>query len=217
VLWLARKEDLTVTEVLRRLAEAGLGSLPGGGAEILVDAVRRRVSPAKITVEEWLAVMRAAQEMGLSTTATMVYGLGESPAERVEHLLRVRDLQDETGGFRAFIPWSYQPGRTRLGGEAASGPEYLRMVALARLVLDNVPNLQAGWVTEGPELAAAALHFGANDLGGVLMEEVVVRATGVSHSLDAAGAVRLIRAAGFLPVQRDTLYRTVRVCAEETP
>lgn len=214
VLWLSRRSGLTLKDTLLRLRAAGLDSLPGGGAEILVDRVRQRVSPAKITTPEWLAVMETAHGIGMSTTATMVYGLGETTAERIEHLLCIRDLQDRTGGFRAFIPWSFQSNRTQLSEPAQTGVDYLRMVALSRLVLDNVDHVQAGWVTEGPYLAQIALTFGADDFGGVLMEESVVKATGVSHAVTVDQVVALIRETGMTPAQRNTEYRIVRTFEE---
>jgi dehypoxanthine futalosine cyclase len=210
VRWLAQCSHLTVRDTLVQLREAGLDSLPGGGAEILVDGVRRRVSPAKITTSQWLEVMETAHGLGMHTTATMVYGLGETTADRVEHLLRVRDLQERTGGFRAFIPWSFQSNHTRLSAKPPSGVDYLRTVALSRLVLDNVEHIQAGWVTEGPCMAQIALTFGADDFGGVLMEESVVKATGVSHSVTAEQVIALIAETGMAAAQRDTEYRILR-------
>jgi len=210
VLWLARRSNLTLRDALRRLRAAGLDSLPGGGAEILVDDVRQRVSPSKITTSEWLEVMETAHGMGMSTTATMVYGLGETTAERVRHLLCIRDLQDRTGGFRAFIPWSFQSNHTQLSEPPQTGVDYLRMVALSRLVLDNVDHVQAGWVTEGPFLAQMALQFGADDFGGVLMEESVVKATGISHAVTVEQVIALIHETGMTPAQRDTRYKTLR-------
>jgi cyclic dehypoxanthinyl futalosine synthase len=209
VVYLATRAGLSVEQTLGRLREAGLDSLPGGGAEILVDEVRRRVSPRKITAGQWLAVMETAQRMGMLTTATMVYGLGETTSQRVEHLLAVRGLQDRTGGFTAFIPWSCQTNRTRIALRPCTGVDYLRMVALSRLVLDNVPHVQAGWVTEGPDVAQLALSFGADDFGGVLMEERVVRATGLSHAVTVGQVVDLIGKAGYLPVQRNTRYEEI--------
>ena len=211
VVYLARRSGLSIGRTLQRLREAGLDSLPGGGAEILVDDVRRRVSPGKATAGEWFEVMRAAHRLRMRTTATMVYGLGETTAQRVEHLVRIRDLQDETGGFTAFIPWSFQPNRTRLPLRPQTGVDYLRVVALARLVLDNVPHVQAGWVTEGPDLAQLALSFGADDFGGVLMEERVVRATGVAYTVTRQEVISLIRETGQTPAQRTTQYDLVRV------
>jgi cyclic dehypoxanthinyl futalosine synthase len=209
VLYLARRSNLTVSKTLARLRAAGLSSLPGGGAEILVEEVRARVSPRKISAAEWFEVMRCAHTLGLNTTATMVYGLGESVAQRVEHLLRIRELQDQTGRFTAFIPWSFMPNRTQLALEPQSGVEYLRMVALARLVLDNVAHLQAGWVTEGPDLAQLALSFGADDWGGVLMEERVVRATGVSYTATVPQVRSWIIETGLTPTQRTTDYKKI--------
>ena len=211
ITYLARKGGLTLREALQRLHAAGLDSLPGGGAEILVDEVRQRVSPRKIGTDQWLAVMETAQSLGMKTTATMVYGLGESGAQRVEHLIRIRDLQDRTGGFTAFIPWSFQPNRTQLDQAPATGADYLRVVALARLVLDNVPHIQAGWVTEGPDLAQLALVFGADDFGGVLMEERVVQATGTAYAVAPEQVVSLIAQTGFIPAQRSTQYEILRV------
>jgi cyclic dehypoxanthinyl futalosine synthase len=193
-----------------QLREAGLDSLPGGGAEILVAEVRRRVSPAKITVSQWLEVMKTAHGLGMGTTATMVYGLGETTADRVQHLLRIRALQDRTGGFRAFIPWSFQSNHTRLSARPQSGVDYLRMVALSRLVLDNVAHIQAGWVTEGPDMAQLALTFGADDFGGVLMEESVVKATGISHSVTVPQVVARIAETGMIAAQRNTAYHVLR-------
>jgi len=206
VLWLARRSNLTVADALRQLAEAGLDSLPGGGAEILVDRIRKKVSPAKITASEWLELMETAHGMGMRTTATMVYGLGETTADRVRHLLNIRDLQDRTGGFRAFILWSFQSNHTQLPERAQTGVDYLRMVALARLVLDNVEHIQAGWVTEGPQMAQMALTFGADDFGGVLMEESVVKATGVNFAVTAKQVIALIAETGMIPAQRNTEY-----------
>jgi len=210
ITYLARKSGLSLRETLERLRRAGLDSLPGGGAEILVDAVRQQVSPKKINTDEWLAVMEVAQEMGMKTTATMVYGLGETSAQRVEHLLRIRQLQDKTGGFTAFIPWSFQPDKTQWVQRHATGPDYLRMVALARLFLDNIAHVQAGWVTEGPDLAQLALVFGADDFGGVLMDEQVVRATGTTYAVAPDLVVALIAQTGLIPAQRDTQYPILR-------
>jgi len=214
--YLAEREGLAPAAVLERLREAGLDSLPGGGAEILVDRVRRLVSPRKCSAEEWLAVMREAHRLGMPTTATMVFGHVETPAERVEHLMRLRALQDETGGFLAFIAWPFQPRHTALaasgdlpaGWRPVSGAEYLRMVAVARLVLDNVPNIQASWVTMGPRVGQAALFFGANDLGSTMLEENVVAAAGCRHRTTPEALARLIREAGFEVRLRDSRYQT---------
>ncbi|AKX94658.1 cyclic dehypoxanthine futalosine synthase [Moorella thermoacetica] len=207
---LARKEGLPVIEVLRRLKKAGLDSLPGGGAEILVDRVRGRVSPKKTGAARWLEVMRAAHALGMKSTATMVFGLGETMAERIAHLEAIRQLQDETGGFTAFIPWSFQPGNTELGGVEASTTEYLKLLALSRLYLDNIPNIQVSWVTQGTKVAQAALFFGANDFGSTMLEENVVRAAGASFRADREEILRCIQAAGFRPAQRDNEYHILR-------
>ena len=211
VQYLSQTSGLGLAETIERLRSAGLDSLPGGGAEILVDDIRRRVSPRKISANDWFAVMAVAQEMGMRTTATMVYGLGETTAQRIEHMIRVRDLQDRTGGFTAFIPWSLQTNRTELSYRPQTGVDYLRVVAIARLLLDNIPHIQAGWVTEGPDVAQLALACGADDFGGILMEERVVRATGVSYAVTADDVISLIRETGMTPVQRTTQYEPVRV------
>jgi cyclic dehypoxanthinyl futalosine synthase len=173
------------------------------------------VSPKKLSAAGWFAVHRAAHETNLKTTATMTYGMVETLSERIEHLVRLRQLQDETGGFRAFIPWSFQRGHTALNTPPAGGMEYLRVIAIARLILDNIPNLQAGWVTEGPKLAQLALGFGANDFGGILVDEVVVGATGVVYRVDQTQALRLIRGAGRVPAQRNTKYEILKIFHDE--
>ena len=207
VIHLARLSQLRVRTVIARLVAAGLDSIPGGGAEILVDRVRRLLNCyGKATAAEWLDVMRAAHEAGLRTTATMMYGTVERPEERIEHLLRLRDLQDETGGFTAFIAWSYQPPNTELGGIEATGVEYLRTLALARLVLDNFDNLQASWVTQGGKVGQLSLAYGANDMGSVMIEENVVRAAGAAHCMDEVEIVRNIENAGFVAKRRNMHY-----------
>jgi cyclic dehypoxanthinyl futalosine synthase len=225
IVHLAKLSGLTPAEVLARLRDAGLDSLPGGGAEILVDRVRGHVSPKKATSDQWLDVMRDAHRLGISTTATMMFGGMETLEERIEHLRRVREVQDEavadgSVGFRAFIPWSFQPGNTALAEDeaadgadpmtAASGYEYLRTLAVSRLYLDNVPNIQASWVTQGAKIGQVALCFGANDMGSTMIEENVVAAAGTRFMLARDELVRLVSDAGFIPVQRDTLYREVR-------
>jgi len=205
--YLAEDAGISIRDCLVRLKAAGLQSLPGGGAEILVDEVRERISPKKTRSDAWLGVMETAHELGMKTTATMVYGFGETTAQRVEHLMRVRDLQDKTGGFTAFIPWSFSPSKTDLAcPRIQTGVDYLRLMAIARLVLDNVPHFQAGWVTEGPDVAQLAIGFGADDFGGVLMSEEVVSATGLSYGVDEALVRHLIREAGWTPAQRTTQY-----------
>ena len=208
---MAQVSGLTYGEVFKRLKAAGLDSMPGGGAEILVERVRQAVSPKKLSAAGWFSIHRAAHEAGLKTTCTMTYGMVETIEERVEHLVRLGELQDETEGFRAFIPWSFQKGHTVLNSPPAGGMEYLRIIAIARLLLDNIPNIQAGWVTEGPKLCELALSFGANDFGGILIDEVVVGATGVVYRVDREEALRLIRAAGRIPAQRNTKYEILKI------
>lgn len=206
VIHLSEQASLSIPEVLHRLIAAGLDSIPGGGAEILEDRVRAALSPKKIRTEQWLAVMREAHRQGLRTSATMMFGSIEKNEELIAHLLRLRALQDETGGFTAFIPWSFQPGNTDLAGETATGVEYLRILAISRLLLDNFDNLQASWVTQGAKMGQVALFFGANDMGSTMLEENVVAAAGVSHTMTPDEIVRLIRDAGFQPAQRNNTY-----------
>ena len=207
VIHLSRLGQVEVSVVIERLMAAGLDSIPGGGAEVLVDRVRRELNClGKATADEWLDVMRHAHRAGLRTTATMMYGTVERLDERVEHLMRVRDLQDETGGFTAFIAWSFQPSHTERGGTEATGVEYLRTLALARLVLDNVDNLQASWVTQGGKVGQLSLSFGANDMGSVMIEENVVRAAGATFCMDELEIVRNIENAGFTPRRRNMHY-----------
>jgi cyclic dehypoxanthinyl futalosine synthase len=210
VLHISRLSQLSVPEVIRRLMAAGLDSIPGGGAEILVDRVRRLLNCyTKATADEWLGVMRHAHQAGLRTTATMMYGTVETVEERLEHLFRLRDLQDETGGFTAFIAWSYQPQHTELGGTEATGVEYLRTLAIARLVLDNFDNLQASWVTQGGKVGQLSLAYGANDMGSVMIEENVVRAAGAEYCMDEFEVVRNIESAGFTAKRRNMHYEVL--------
>jgi cyclic dehypoxanthinyl futalosine synthase len=207
VIHLSRLSQLPVRDVLDRLIAAGLDSVPGGGAEILVDRVRKLLHCyGKASADEWLDVMRHAHRAGLRTTATMMYGTVETDEERLEHLLRLRDLQDETGGFTAFITWSYQPDHTELAGAEATGIDYLRTLALARIVLDNFDNLQASWVTQGGKVGQLSLAFGANDMGSVMIEENVVRAAGASYCMDEVEIVRNIEDAGFGAKRRNMHY-----------
>lgn len=206
---IARVSGLTMPETLARLKAAGLDSIPGGGAEILVDSVRAEISPKKIGWQGWADVMREAARLGMPTTATMMFGSRERPEDVVEHLMRVRTLQQEGGSFTAFIPWTYQPGNTELGGSGATGVEYLKVLALSRIVLNNIPNLQASWVTQGAKLAQVALFFGANDLGGTMLEENVVAAAGCRFRMSREEMIELIRGAGFTPVRRTTLYQVL--------
>jgi len=207
VVHVARLSRLTIPEVIARLMAAGLDSIPGGGAEILVDRVRKALNCYnKATADEWLEVMRQAHRAGLRTTATMMYGSVETPEERLDHLFKLRSLQDETAGFTAFIAWSYQPENTELQGAEATGVEYLRTLATARLVLDNFENLQASWVTQGGKVGQLSLAFGANDMGSVMIEENVVRAAGASYCMDEVEIVRNIEDAGFVPRRRNMHY-----------
>lgn len=211
IVFLSRLSKLTVTEVLRRLHSSGLDSLPGGGAEILVDRVRRMISPGKITADEWLNVMREAHKLGMRTTATMMFGSVETPEEIIEHLIKLRELQDETGGFTAFIPWSFQPGNTQLRIRPATGTDYIRILAVSRLMLDNIANIQASWVTQGLKVAQLALFFGANDMGNIMIEENVIASTGVKNSVRQDELIHVIREAGFIPAQRNTLYEIIKI------
>jgi cyclic dehypoxanthinyl futalosine synthase len=207
VIHVSRLSQVPIETVVSRLVSAGLDSIPGGGAEILVDRVRQLLNCyGKATADEWLGVMRVAHEAGLRTTATMMYGTVETVEERVEHLFRLRDLQDETGGFTAFITWSYQPSNTELGGEEATGVDYLRTLALARIVLDNFDNLQASWVTQGGKVGQLSLAFGANDMGSVMIEENVVRAAGAAYCMDELEIARNIEDAGYIPKRRNMHY-----------
>ncbi|MDR0747580.1 MAG: dehypoxanthine futalosine cyclase [Helicobacteraceae bacterium] len=215
VAYIAKKSGISTIDVLRRLNECGMESMPGAGAEILSDRVRSFVSPGKVDKEEWLRIHKEAHSLGMTTSATMVFGLGESDLEIVEHLECLRALQDETGGFTAFIPWSYQPDftplqkiRPDLGKQSPN--RYLRILAFSRLYLDNFQNIQSSWVTQGSYIGQLALRFGANDLGSTMMEENVVAATGCSHSMATDEMIALIKGAGEIPVQRNTRYKHIR-------
>jgi cyclic dehypoxanthinyl futalosine synthase len=213
---IARRSKLTVPDTLTRLRDAGLDSVPGGGAEILVDRVRKIIAPKKTKSEEWLDVMRQAHRLGMSTTATMMYGHVETLEERVEHMAKVRELQDETRGFRAFISWTFQRDGNRMDDlvEDDAMPtsfDYLLTQAVSRIYLDNVPHIQSSWVTQGMKVGQVALGFGADDMGSVMIEENVVSAAGTTHRTTTDELVHLIRSMGKTPVQRDTLYREVKV------
>ncbi len=243
--YLAEKHHLTIKETLVILRHAGLDSIPGGGAEILSDRVREILSPKKIKSSQWLRVMEEAHKIGMRTTATMMFGSVEEPEDIIEHLDAVRKLQDRTGGFTAFIPWSFQPKNTELsqqpvegtvpdnpthpplklrGGEGgvievvesglspwgATAVDYLRVLALSRIYLDNVKNIQASWVTQGLKLAQVALRFGANDFGSTMIEENVVRAAGVSYLVSKEDIIEAIKSAGFKAAQRDTYYNLIK-------
>jgi cyclic dehypoxanthinyl futalosine synthase len=211
VIHLSRLSQLPVPDVIGRLIAAGLDSIPGGGAEMLVDRVRKILHCyGKATSDEWLDVMRHAHRAGLRTTATMMYGTVETDVERIEHMMRLRDLQDETGGFTAFITWSFQPDHTELGAAQriteATGVDYLRTLAVARILLDNFDNLQASWVTQGGKVGQLSLAYGANDMGSVMIEENVVRAAGASYCMDEIEIVRNIEDAGFVAKRRNMHY-----------
>lgn len=206
----AEQANLTIRQTLLKLRAAGLDSLPGGGAEILVDRVRKYISPRKISWQQWMAVMEEAHKLGMKTTATMMFGSVETLADRVKHLVRVREQQDKTGGFTAFIPWSFQPKNTELGGTGTTGHDYLKTLAISRIVLDNVPNIQTSWVTQGAKMAQVSLWFGANDFGGTMLEENVVRAAGANFRVPIDEIIRCIKDAGYTPVQRRTDYSHVK-------
>ena len=206
---IARTSQLSLDETIDRLVASGMDSIPGGGAEILEDEVRRRIAPLKCSTDEWLMVMKAAHRKGLRSTATMMFGVGEEPRHRVAHLLRLRELQDETGGFTAFICWPFQSQNTRLAPGDGSAHAYLRTNAVSRLVLDNVENLQASWVTMGGGVAQAALHMGCNDFGQVMIEENVVSAAGTTFKMDSEEVERHIRDAGFRAARRNMRYQLV--------
>ncbi len=213
---LAKLSKIGFREAIRRLIAAGLDSIPGGGAEILTERMRRQIGPGKCSAAEWLEIMRIAHEEGLLTTATMMIGGGETVEERVEHLDRLRRLQDETGGFVAFIPWNVQLENTPMSKtiqRSVSAVEYLNLLAVSRIYLDNFPNIQVSWLTQGLQVAQVALHFGANDVGSIMIEENVISTAGAHNTAERADLIRLIEEAGFIPAQRDTLYRTFRKIA----
>ncbi|MBF0210143.1 MAG: dehypoxanthine futalosine cyclase [Desulfamplus sp.] len=212
--WLAKSSSLSVKETILALKEAGLGSIPGGGAEILCDEIRQKLSPNKCTAVEWLDVMEIAHELGLKSTATMMFGHIESAHHIFDHLDKIRSLQDRTAGFTAFIPWTFQPDNTQLNLinrniKKASAAEYLRVLALSRIFLDNFDNIQASWVTQGDKIAQTALFYGANDMGSTMIEENVVASAGVNFMLPEKELRRLIEKAGFTPKQRDCFYNLI--------
>jgi cyclic dehypoxanthinyl futalosine synthase len=209
IIHFARLNGVTVRDVLQKLITAGLDSIPGGGAEILVDRCRNLLSPNKCTAHEWIEVMREAHKLGMRTTATMMFGHIETLYERIEHLEKIRALQDETGGFTAFIAWTFQPGNTQLGTAPVGAYDYLRTIAIARLFLDNIDNIQASWVTQGAKIAQLSLKFGANDMGSTMIEENVVKAAGVSYRLNKEEIESLIVNLGYEAKQRNLYYETV--------
>ena len=206
----ARQAGLSVLETLKRLQAAGLDSLPGGGAEILSDRVRQIVSPKKIMTDDWLAVMEAAHSIGMKSTATMVIGLGETMEERIEHMEKIRRLQDKTGGFRAFITWTFQPGNTDIGGEKVSAWDYMKTLAMSRIYMDNIDHIQGSWLTQGERIGQLTLGFGADDLGSIMLEENVVRAAGTQYEMSIQKMVDMIKGAGKQPAQRDTEYNVIK-------
>jgi cyclic dehypoxanthinyl futalosine synthase len=211
VLNIAQVSGLSLREAIARLRDAGLDSIPGGGAEILDDGVRHRIARLKCNTEEWIAVHRTAHQLGMRTTATMMFGCGETLEQRVNHLETVRRLQEETGGFTAFIPWSFQRENTSLGRfvkEEATAVEYLKTLAVSRIFLPNILNVQSSWVTQGLKTCQVGLRFGGNDVGSIMIEENVVSAAGARHHASEEDLRRIIRDAGFVPKQRDTLYRS---------
>lgn len=218
-----KQSGLTMEETLRQLRAAGLDSLPGAGAEILVDRIRKKISRNKGSWREWMDIMQAAHRIGMHTTATMVIGFGETMEERALHLMRIRDAQDEcieqkldTPGFLAFIPWTFQPDNTNMKGEKVQPEEYLKTLAISRLMLDNIRNFQSSWVTMGPEVGKLSLEYGCNDFGSTMMEENVVSAAGAVHKVNIESICKLIREAGKIPVQRNTRYETLRIFDEDS-
>jgi len=205
----ARVSKLTVEQTLLRMVAAGLDSIPGGGAEILSDRVRRILGIAKGSTAEWLEVMETAHRLGMKTTATMMFGHVETLEERIDHLLHLRELQDRTGGFTAFIGWTFQPENTALAGDELTSFQYLRTLAVSRVVLDNFPSVQASWVTQGSKIGQASLRFGANDFGSLMIEENVVSAAGAHFRLSEAQIARAIQDAGFVPKRRTMDYQIV--------
>lgn len=211
-------DGLTLEEVMRELHAAGLDSLPGGGAEILDDRTRRKISRLKGSWRDWMDVMQTAHKIGMHTTGTMVIGFGESMEERALHLQRIRDAQDEciaggykTPGFLAFISWLFQPDNTNLKAQKLGPQDYLKNVAISRIMLDNIPNFQSSWVTMGPEVGKQSLHFGCNDFGSTMIEENVVSAAGTTHKVNISSTLDIIREAGKIPAQRNTRYEILRV------
>ena len=212
VMYISRRADLSIADTISRLRDAGLDSIPGGGGEVLVDRVRKILAPKKTKSDEWLEVMRQAHRQGMTTSATMMYGHVETLEERVEHFRRIRELQDEVPGFRAFISWTFQPDNTELGKTVNQTPtsfEYLLVQAISRLYFDNIPHIQSSWVTQGMKIGQVALHFGADDLGSVMLEENVVSSAGTTYRATSEDFCRIIRNAGYKPIQRDTYYRVV--------
>ncbi|MCD6376266.1 MAG: dehypoxanthine futalosine cyclase [Caldisericaceae bacterium] len=204
--YIARISQLSLQDTLIRLRTAGLDSIPGGGAEILVNEIRKKLSANKTTAEQWLEVMETAHKMGMKSTSTMMFGHVETYEHRLQHIIKIRDLQDHTMGFTAFIPWTFQPENTELGGPKTTAYDYLRTLAISRLMLDNVPNIQVSWVTMGAKVAQTGLFFGGNDFGSVMIEENVVAAAGATFRMSREEIERIIKKAGFEPRLRDMEY-----------
>jgi len=215
IVFIAEQSGLSLRETLQRLQAAGLDSLPGGGAEVLHDEVRFQISPNKIKSAQWLEVMKTAHEIGMPSTATMMMGSVDKLEHRIHHLQKIRELQDETRGFRAFIAWSYQPGNNELLGKKISTMQYLRFLALARLYLDNIDHIQGSWVTQGKRIGQLTLFFGADDLGSIMIEENVVRSAGLTYKMQREEMIGLIQAAGKVAAQRDTQYNLLKVYPNE--
>jgi cyclic dehypoxanthinyl futalosine synthase len=212
ILHMARVSDVTIEEALRRIKAAGLDSIAGAGAEMLPDRPRTAIAPLKESGARWLLVMEEAHKIGLESTATMMMGTGETNAERIEHLAMIRDVQDRTGGFRSFIPWTYQPENNHLRGRTqATSLEYLRLIAVARLFFHNVAHLQSSWLTTGKDVGQVSLHMGVDDLGSIMLEENVISSAGARHRSKLTELVEMIRTAGRIPAQRDTLYNRINV------
>lgn len=207
---ISKISGLSVRETIERLVKAGMDSIPGGGAELLVDSERVRISPNKILSDKWLGVMEEAHNLGLKTSATMMFKADDEYEKIAEHFDRIRSLQDKTGGFTAFIPWPFQPDNTELGGKKVSPVEYLRIFAAARIYLDNIKNLQVSWVTQGPKTGQTALRFGGNDFGSLMIEENVVASCGASFRMSVEEIVHNIERAGFKAAQRDMEYNIVK-------
>jgi len=207
----AKINNISLAETISRLKKAGLDSIPGAGAEMLVDSERMKVSPNKINSDTWLSVMEEAHNQGMRTTATMMFKKTDTPEMIIEHLSKLRKLQEKTGGFTAFIPWPYQPDHTELGGDHISAVEYLKIIAISRIFLNNFSNIQVSWVTQGPKVGQTALFFGGNDFGSLMIEENVVKSTGVGFRMSSAEIVNNIEKAGFKAAQRDMEYNILKV------
>lgn len=213
--FISNKFKIPVPQLINELVSAGLSSIPGGGAELLSENIRNKISPSKVSSERWLEIMGIAHSLGLKTTATMVFGFGESLETIVAHFLKIRELQDRTGGFTAFIPWTFQPTNTQIDVVPATSWDYLKVLAVSRIALDNISNIQTSWVTQGSKIAQLSLRFGANDFGGTMMEENVVRAAGVANRTTVDEIIGLVHDAGFSAAQRDTQYNILKIFHKE--